>query len=108
MLQLLVKGAPSGHCDLSLCSNIFDSFCVVSNLTFGTGGKDEQGENVAGWGYYEVCFLVMYFSCSKYFLDRRLLEVQVPGMAGMVRTAYILTLPIHALVMLKFWSDDIP
>lgn len=27
-----------------------------SNLTFGAGGKDKDGNNVVGWGYYEVCF----------------------------------------------------
>ena len=26
-----------------------------SNLTFGAGGKDKDGKNIAGWGYYEVC-----------------------------------------------------
>lgn len=25
-----------------------------SNLTFGAGGKDKDGKNVVGWGYYEV------------------------------------------------------
>lgn len=25
-----------------------------SNLTFGAGGKDKEGKNVSGWGYYEV------------------------------------------------------
>ena len=25
-----------------------------SNLTFGAGGKDKDGKNVSGWGYYEV------------------------------------------------------
>jgi hypothetical protein len=28
---------------------------VNSNLTFGAGGKDKDGKNIAGWGYYEVC-----------------------------------------------------
>ena len=27
---------------------------AFSNLTFGTGGKDKDGKNVTGWGYYEV------------------------------------------------------
>jgi hypothetical protein len=27
---------------------------IASNLTFGTGGKDKAGNNIAGWGYYEV------------------------------------------------------
>jgi hypothetical protein len=27
---------------------------LLSNLTFGTGGKDKDGKAVAGWGYYEV------------------------------------------------------
>lgn len=27
---------------------------VNSNLTFGTGGKDKDGNSIAGWGYYEV------------------------------------------------------
>ena len=26
----------------------------ISNLTFGAGGKDKDGKNVSGWGYYEV------------------------------------------------------
>ena len=30
------------------------SNCVHSNLTFGAGGKDKDGKNVVGWGYYEV------------------------------------------------------
>ncbi len=25
-----------------------------SNLTFGAGGKDKDGKNISGWGYYEV------------------------------------------------------
>lgn len=25
-----------------------------SNLTFGAGGKDKDGKNITGWGYYEV------------------------------------------------------
>lgn len=25
-----------------------------SNLTFGAGGKDREGKNIAGWGYYET------------------------------------------------------
>ena len=29
---------------------------VGSNLTFGAGGKDKDGNNVTGYGYYEVCF----------------------------------------------------
>ena len=24
---------------------------AISNLTFGTGGKDKDGKNVTGWGY---------------------------------------------------------
>jgi hypothetical protein len=27
---------------------------MYSNLTFGAGGKDKDGNVVAGWGYYEV------------------------------------------------------
>jgi hypothetical protein len=27
---------------------------ITSNLTFGAGGKDKDGNNIAGWGYYEV------------------------------------------------------
>ncbi|KAF7377600.1 Hydantoinase-B domain-containing protein [Mycena sanguinolenta] len=26
----------------------------TNNLTFGTGGKDKDGNNIAGWGYYET------------------------------------------------------
>ncbi|KAJ7705440.1 Hydantoinase B/oxoprolinase [Mycena rosella] len=26
----------------------------TNNLTFGTGGKDKDGKNIAGWGYYET------------------------------------------------------
>lgn len=26
----------------------------TNNLTFGTGGKDKDGRNIAGWGYYET------------------------------------------------------
>ncbi|KAJ7040678.1 Hydantoinase B/oxoprolinase [Mycena alexandri] len=26
----------------------------TNNLTFGTGGKDKEGNNIAGWGYYET------------------------------------------------------
>jgi len=44
---------------------IFKAFqaCAASqgdcnNLTFGFGGRDQvTGENVAGFGYYEVCFI---------------------------------------------------
>lgn len=28
----------------------------TNNLTFGAGGKDADGNNIAGWGYYEVRF----------------------------------------------------
>jgi hypothetical protein len=31
---------------------------ITSNLTFGAGGKDKDGNNIAGWGYYEV---IRYF-----------------------------------------------
>ena len=34
---------------------------VQSNLTFGAGGKDKDGNNVVGWGYYEVSHL---FKCT--------------------------------------------
>lgn len=27
---------------------------TYSNLTFGAGGKNKDGRNVTGWGYYEV------------------------------------------------------
>ncbi len=27
---------------------------MYSNLTFGAGGKDKDGNVVAGWGYYEA------------------------------------------------------
>ena len=30
------------------------SYGSSSNLTFGAGGKDKDGNNVTGWGYYEV------------------------------------------------------
>lgn len=46
---------------------IFKAFqaCAASqgdcnNLTFGFGGRDQvTGENVAGFGYYEVCFITL-------------------------------------------------
>ena len=28
---------------------------LLSNLTFGAGGKDKEGRAMPGWGYYEVC-----------------------------------------------------
>ena len=28
-----------------------------SNLTFGAGGKDKDGNNITGYGYYEVRLL---------------------------------------------------
>ena len=33
-----------------LANNLF----YPSNLTFGSGGKDKDGNNVTGYGYYEV------------------------------------------------------
>lgn len=53
MLVLQVRGAPSSlvhnHCRTEL-----KIFYNASNLTFGTGGKDKDGKNVVGWGYYET------------------------------------------------------
>ncbi len=33
----------------------------LSNLTFGAGGKDKDGNNISGWGYYEVRTDIGYF-----------------------------------------------
>jgi 5-oxoprolinase (ATP-hydrolysing) len=35
-------------------SCLYLTLTIISNLTFGAGGKDEYGKNVSGWGYYEV------------------------------------------------------
>lgn len=38
-----------------------------NNLTFGTGGKNEKGEHVAGFGYYEVRSLLSQSSAELTF-----------------------------------------
>ena len=37
-----------------------DAHSPSSNLTFGAGGKDKDGNNVTGWGYYEVYALLAH------------------------------------------------
>lgn len=47
-----VKGVQSAH---ALIARVQSSLINgPSNLTFGTGGKDKDGNSVSGWGYYEV------------------------------------------------------
>ena len=64
-----------------------------SNLTFGAGGKDKDGKNVSGWGYYEVrlstlhCHPIItqafcYHSDSDYCLLACVLEQTVAGGSG--------------------------
>ena len=33
---------------------------MPSNLTFGAGGKNKDGNSIPGWGYYEVRFILFY------------------------------------------------
>ena len=58
MLAQQVRDAQSTNLPpLLIFRHLIEVFC--SNLTFGAGGKDKDGKNVAGWGYYEVrafCF----------------------------------------------------
>lgn len=35
----------------------------TNNLTFGAGGKDNEGRAIAGWGYYEACVSGRVFLC---------------------------------------------
>ena len=53
MPPLRAKGAQSTH--ILKSSEILLKWVSCSNLTFGAGGKDKDGNNIAGWGYYEVC-----------------------------------------------------
>jgi hypothetical protein len=58
-------------------------FWDPSNLTFGAGGKDKDGMNVVGWGYYEVRPLtLLFFSQRKLPLRRQLQAVPVLALPG--------------------------
>ena len=37
----------------------------TNNLTFGAGGKDNDGRAVAGWGYYEVRIYLAHAFCTE-------------------------------------------
>lgn len=50
-----------------------------SNLTFGAGGKDKEGNVSEGWGYYEVDFLPSRVSV---LLIRRSLSQTIAGGSG--------------------------
>ena len=56
----------------------------TNNLTFGAGGKDSEGRNVAGWGYYEVRGSVYAYSLvNAEGPRRRLREVLGQARLGM-------------------------
>ena|SRR5712691_11231814 len=56
----------------------------TNNLTFGAGGKDSEGRNVAGWGYYEVRGSVYVYSLvNAEGPRRRLREVLGQARLGM-------------------------
>lgn len=53
-----------------------------SNLTFGAGGKDKDGNNITGWGYYEVHFLAYTHSSRPHTHVRRLQTIAGGSGAG--------------------------
>jgi hypothetical protein len=56
----------------------------TNNLTFGAGGKDNDGRAVAGWGYYEVRGCVYIHSLANTECTRRRLrEVLERAQIGM-------------------------
>jgi hypothetical protein len=64
----------------------------TNNLTFGAGGKDSEGRNVAGWGYYEVRGSVYVYSLvNAEEPSRRLREVLGQARLGMERRGSIHT-----------------
>lgn len=82
-----------------------------SNLTFGAGGKDKDGNNITGWGYYEVHL----FSHKRTLLVHTLMSVacrrsrvvQAPALAGTVQTACTRTLRTRASATSRSWSAAI-
>lgn len=64
----------------------------TNNLTFGAGGKDSEGRNVAGWGYYEVRgSLCLYSLVNAEGPRRRLREALGQAQLGMERRGSIHT-----------------
>jgi len=63
----------------------------TNNLTFGAGGKDSEGRNVAGWGYYEVRGSVYVSLVNVEGPRRRLREVLGQAQLGMERRGSIHT-----------------
>jgi hypothetical protein len=68
MPQLPVKGVPSKFFKKIIFRNVELINGIDSNITFGAGGKDKNGNSIPGWGYYEVLWdsadvtcLITYF-----------------------------------------------
>lgn len=56
VLKAFHAAAASQGCTKSvrLDTHLESYLTANSNLTFGAGGKDKDGKNIVGWGYYEV------------------------------------------------------
>jgi len=82
---------------------------MPSNLTFGSGGKNKDGNSIPGWGYYEVRFILFICKfCHRLKLDPRQSRAALAqDLIGMVQTVYTPTSQIHGSGMWKFLSDDI-
>lgn len=65
---------------------------VYSNLTFGAGGKGKDGQNIAGWGYYEVHTLPYLYTPS--VSHQTLSRLSQAGLAQ-ARTGMALTACTH-------------
>jgi hypothetical protein len=66
MLQLPAKGAPSKFILFFIIFRNLNLINANSNITFGAGGKDKNGNSIPGWGYYEVFgiqLLLPNFAC---------------------------------------------
>ena len=95
----------------------FRIWIFFSNLTFGSGGKDKDGNNVTGYGYYEVRTTHRVHRASIHPLPRTilltspsfrpLLAVRALVRAGTAPLAFIHTLLTLVSATLRSWNAAI-
>jgi hypothetical protein len=82
-----------------------------SNLTFGAGGKDKDGLNVEGWGYYEVRLVtrlsILPFPYPLAYPYRPSPAAPALAPLGMVPLACTPTSPTPASGTSRSWNDAI-